>query len=144
MKNKVFIFWMRVFADKFKFSLEVKQKKIERVFIKFRCCYRLSVCVYSYPVVPMDTAWRFRLVLIMTFAIIIFGDMLGYANVKGDKNSNQRNVDTTQKKKNPNQNQHQQNIEGMCRFAHSFIQWIFFITLILALFKFMENKFESD
>lgn len=39
--------------------------------------------------------------------------MLGYANVKGDKNSNQRNVDTTQKKKNPNQNQHQQNIEGM-------------------------------
>lgn len=78
--------------------------------------------MYSYPVVPMDTAWRFRLVLIMTFAIIIFGDMLGYANVKGDKNSNQRNVDTTQKKKNPNQNQHQQNIEGMCRFAHSFIQ----------------------
>lgn len=61
----------------------------------------------------MDTAWRFRLVLIMTFAIIIFGDMLGYANVKGDKNSNQRNVDTTRKKKNPNQNQHQQNIEGM-------------------------------
>lgn len=73
----------------------------------------------------MDTAWRFRLVLIMTFAIIIFGDMLGYANVKGDKNSNQRNVDTTQKKKNPNQNQHQQNIEGMCLLsmliAHSFV-----------------------
>lgn len=78
----------------------------------------------------MDTAWRFRLVLIMTFAIIIFGDMLGYANVKGDKNANQRNVDTTQKKKNPNQSQHQQNIEGMCdvclyifllMIAHSFM-----------------------
>ena len=65
----------------------------------------------------MDTAWRFRLVLIMTFAIIIFGDMLGYANVKGDKNSNSRNVDTTQKKKNLNQNQqHQQNREGMILF----------------------------
>lgn len=61
----------------------------------------------------MDTAWRFRLVLIMTFAIIIFGDLLGYANVKGDKNANQRNaVDTSPKKKNPHQNQHQPHIEG--------------------------------
>lgn len=51
----------------------------------------------------MDTAWRFRLVLIMTFAIIIFGDMLGYANVKGDKDSNQRSVDSTLKKPNSNQ-----------------------------------------
>lgn len=59
----------------------------------------------------MDTAWRFRLVLILTFAIIIFGDLLGYANVKGDKNSNQRNVEP--KKKDPDQNEHQPNVEGM-------------------------------
>lgn len=59
----------------------------------------------------MDTAWRFRLVLIMTFAIIIFGDMLGYANVKGDKDSNQRSVDSRLKKNNPNLKNHR-NIEG--------------------------------
>lgn len=59
----------------------------------------------------MDTAWRFRLVLIMTFAIIIFGDMLGYANVKGDKDSNQRSVDSTLKKNHPNHNNHH-NVEG--------------------------------
>ncbi|XP_031623398.1 uncharacterized protein LOC116340836 [Contarinia nasturtii] len=61
----------------------------------------------------MDTAWRFRLVLICTFAIIIFGDILGYANVKGDKDSNgnhQRTVDSTLKKNQHNRNQHQ-NIE---------------------------------
>lgn len=59
----------------------------------------------------MDTAWRFRLVLIMTFAIIIFGDMLGYANVKGDKSSNQRTVDPRLKKSNSN-HRIQRNIDG--------------------------------
>lgn len=66
----------------------------------------------------MDTAWRFRLVLIMTFAIIIFGDLLGYANVKGDKNSNQRNVRTTSKKKYQPQHEHQPDIEGMISNAY--------------------------
>ena len=64
----------------------------------------------------MDTAWRFRLVLIMTFAIIIFGDMLGYANVKGDKDSNgnhQRNVGTTLKKSHHNHHSPHPNIEGI-------------------------------
>lgn len=60
----------------------------------------------------MDTAWRFRLVLIMTFAIIIFGDMLGYANVKGDKDSNQRSVESRLKKTNQNLKNHP-NIAGM-------------------------------
>lgn len=36
----------------------------------------------------METAWRFRIMLFMAFAIIIFGDMLGYGNVKSDRNSN--------------------------------------------------------
>lgn len=30
----------------------------------------------------MDTAWTFRIVLIMAFAVIIFGDFLGYGNAK--------------------------------------------------------------
>lgn len=68
--------------------------------------------------IPMDTAWRFRLVLIMTFAIIIFGDMLGYANVKGDKDSNQRSVDSTLKKNNPNHNSHH-NVEGIIIYYYS-------------------------
>lgn len=36
----------------------------------------------------METAWRFRIMLFMAFAIIIFGDMFGYGNVKSDRNSN--------------------------------------------------------
>lgn len=36
----------------------------------------------------METAWRFRIMLFMAFAIIIFGDMLGYGSVKSDRNSN--------------------------------------------------------
>lgn len=66
----------------------------------------------------MDTAWRFRLVLIMTFAIIIFGDMLGYANVKGDKDSNgnhQRTVSQSLKKAHHNHN-NRRNIEGTVDF----------------------------
>lgn len=30
----------------------------------------------------METAWTFRIVLIMAFAVIIFGDFLGYGNAK--------------------------------------------------------------
>lgn len=69
----------------------------------------------------MDTAWRFRLVLIMTFAIIIFGDMLGYANVKGDKDSNgnhQRNVDATLKKNAQHHHNSPQNLEGTFSIVH--------------------------
>lgn len=99
---------MKVLADRLNFS----QKNAAKKKYPLCCCY-IDQCLCVQLEFPMDTAWRFRLVLILTFAIIIFGDMLGYANVKGDKNSNQRNVDTTQKKKNPNQNHHQQNIEGM-------------------------------
>lgn len=36
----------------------------------------------------MDTAWRFRFMLFVAFAVIIFGDMIGYGNVNGEKNSN--------------------------------------------------------
>lgn len=69
----------------------------------------------------MDTAWRFRFVLLMTFAIIIFGDMLGYANVKGDKNSNAHSaaVDATMKKNHHHHHHHHnnlQNIDGMFTF----------------------------
>lgn len=54
----------------------------------------------------MDTAWRFRFMLFMAFAIIIFGDMLGYGNVKGDKTSKsnhrrQSSVDATSLKNRP-------------------------------------------
>lgn len=55
----------------------------------------------------METAWRFRIVLFMTFAIIIFGDMLGYANVKGDKDTNhQRTVETIKKNQNHHHHHH--------------------------------------
>lgn len=60
----------------------------------------------------MDTAWRFRLVLFMTFAIIIFGDMLGYANVKGDKNPNGNTHATLGNKKNQQNNDNRQTIGG--------------------------------
>lgn len=53
----------------------------------------------------METAWRFRFMLFMAFAIIIFGDMLGYGNVKGDKDANtnhQQTVDGSLKNSRPN------------------------------------------
>lgn len=79
----------------------------------------------------MDTAWRFRLVLILTFFIVIFGDMLGYANVKGDKDSNsnhQRNVGATIKKTQHNRNS-PQNLEGTY-FLYCHLNFdVFFLTL---------------
>lgn len=67
----------------------------------------------------MDTAWCIRIILFMTFAIIIFGDMLGYANVKGDKDStnanHQRTVDATIKKTTHHHSNDLQNIDGKCR-----------------------------
>lgn len=35
----------------------------------------------------METAWTFRIVLIMAFAVIIFGDFLGYGNAKKSDHS---------------------------------------------------------
>lgn len=33
----------------------------------------------------MEAAWRFRIMLIMAFAVIIFGDFLGYGNARIEK-----------------------------------------------------------
>lgn len=35
----------------------------------------------------METVWRFRIILFMAFAVIIFGDLLGYGNVNGEKDT---------------------------------------------------------
>ncbi|XP_055696571.1 uncharacterized protein LOC129797757 [Lutzomyia longipalpis] len=35
----------------------------------------------------MEAAWRFRIMLLMAFAVILFGDFLGYGNVKSDRPS---------------------------------------------------------
>lgn len=80
----------------------------------------------------MDTAWRFRFVLILTFAIIIFGDMLGYANVKGNKDSNgshQRNVDATIKKNAQHHHNSPQNLEGIAFFLTNFLVLVIFFNL---------------
>lgn len=95
----------------------------------------------------MDTAWRFRLVLIMTFAIIIFGDMLGYANVKGDKdsNGNQRSVGATLEK-NHHTHSSPRNIEGtllilfLTNGHSSVIVWWCFHTLYIGSSTSLSNK----
>lgn len=33
----------------------------------------------------MEAAWRFRIMLVMAIAVIIFGDILGYGNAKDDR-----------------------------------------------------------
>ncbi|XP_055696743.1 uncharacterized protein LOC129797897 [Phlebotomus papatasi] len=33
----------------------------------------------------MEAAWRFRIMLLMAFAVILFGDFLGYGSVKSDR-----------------------------------------------------------
>lgn len=33
----------------------------------------------------METAWRFRIIMVMAIIVIIFGDFLGYGNAKIEK-----------------------------------------------------------
>lgn len=47
----------------------------------------------------METVWRFRIVLFMAFAVIIFGDLLGYGNnVNGEKDADNQQQSTALKK----------------------------------------------
>lgn len=48
----------------------------------------------------MEAVWRFRIMLGMAFAIIIFGDFLGYGGIRGEKNIN-RQAPTALREKQP-------------------------------------------
>lgn len=50
--------------------------------------------------IKMEAVWRFRIMLCMAFAIIIFGDFLGYGSVRGEKNIN-RQAPTALREKHP-------------------------------------------
>lgn len=48
----------------------------------------------------MEAVWRFRIMLGMAFAIIIFGDFLGYGSIKAEKHIN-RQAPTALREKQP-------------------------------------------
>lgn len=48
----------------------------------------------------MEAVWRFRIMLGMAFAIIIFGDFLGYGSIRAEKNIN-RQAPTALREKQP-------------------------------------------
>lgn len=103
---------------------------------------------------PMETAWRFRIMLFMAFAIIIFGDMLGYGNVKSDRNSNgnhqnrRQAVDATSSSATL-KNQHRPNIDlndgepFICATHVRFFIAVFFISVCCAIvFARSSNTFD--
>lgn len=68
-------------------------------FNKFNKFYRLSF--RNKPEShKMEAVWRFRIMLGMAFAIIIFGDFLGYGSIKAEKHIN-RQAPTALREKQP-------------------------------------------